>query len=150
MENKAADALSRQGEYDELGALSVGQPRWMEVVVDGYHHDPATKQLLVELSLHPDGVNNFTLVNGIIKFKGRIWLGKHVEAQQAVLLSLHNSGVGGHFGIAATYQRIKSMFAWPRLKRDVKAYVQSCAICQQAKVEHCKSPGLLQPLPVPL
>lgn len=25
----------------------------------------------------------------------------------------------------------------------------SCSICQQAKAEHCKSPGLLQPLPVP-
>lgn len=29
-------------------------------------------------------------------------------------------------------------------------YVQGCEICQQAKTEHCKSPGLLQPFPVPL
>ena len=28
-------------------------------------------------------------------------------------------------------------------------YVQECTVCQQAKVEHVKTPGLLQPLPVP-
>jgi transposase InsO family protein len=28
--------------------------------------------------------------------------------------------------------------------------VSQCEICQQAKVEHCKTPGLLQPLPIPL
>jgi hypothetical protein len=31
----------------------------------------------------------------------------------------------------------------------VTAFVQECAICQQAKVEHTKLLGLLQPLPVP-
>jgi hypothetical protein len=32
----------------------------------------------------------------------------------------------------------------------VQQFVQQCEICQQAKVEHTKLPGLLQPLPVPV
>jgi hypothetical protein len=41
------------------------------------------------------------------------------------------------------------MFVWPKMKQPVTAYVQSCEVCQQAKSEHVKLPGLLQPLPVP-
>jgi hypothetical protein len=32
----------------------------------------------------------------------------------------------------------------------VQQFVQQCEICQQAKVEHTKLSGLLQPLPVPV
>lgn len=35
------------------------------------------------------------------------------------------------------------------MKQTIRSYVQQCTICQQAKVEHVRSPGLLQPLPVP-
>ena len=35
------------------------------------------------------------------------------------------------------------------MKTAVKHFVQSCAICQQSKYDRSKSPGLLQPLPVP-
>lgn len=41
------------------------------------------------------------------------------------------------------------MFAWPKLKESVQEYVQQCQICQRAKVEHCKQPGLLQPHDIP-
>jgi hypothetical protein len=62
---------------------------------------------------------------------------------------LHDSGIGGHSGITATYNRIKALFAWPNLKMSVQSFVQQCQVCQQAKVEHGKLPGLLQPLPIP-
>jgi hypothetical protein len=35
------------------------------------------------------------------------------------------------------------------MKHSITNYVQSCSVCQQAKSEHVKLPGLLQPLPVP-
>lgn len=35
------------------------------------------------------------------------------------------------------------------MKADVLKFVQDCQVCQQAKVEHVKYPGLLQPLEVP-
>lgn len=52
--------------------------------------------------------------------------------------------------MTATYQRVKSLFAWNGLKKAVQGYVAQCDVCQQAKVEHCKTPRLLQPLLVPL
>jgi hypothetical protein len=35
------------------------------------------------------------------------------------------------------------------MKEDIQPYIQGCFICQQAKVDHHKSSGLLQPLPIP-
>ena len=35
------------------------------------------------------------------------------------------------------------------MKTDVENFVKQCNTCQQAKHELCKTPGLLQPLPVP-
>lgn len=49
----------------------------------------------------------------------------------------------------ATYSRIVRLFAWAKLKLSVKRFVAGCATCKQAKPEHVKYPGLLQPLPVP-
>jgi hypothetical protein len=35
------------------------------------------------------------------------------------------------------------------MKAMVRTFVQECQICQQAKPDRSKYPGLLQPLPVP-
>ena len=70
-------------------------------------------------------------------------------AQNHILQALHNSAVGGHSGVQATYHRVKQYFSWPRLKKTVQDFVAGCQVCQQAKPEHVKLPGLLQPLPVP-
>ncbi|CAN6292538.1 unnamed protein product [Urochloa humidicola] len=148
-DNKAADALSRKPSTVVCAAVSMSKPRWLEIVTEGYEKDPTTKQLLSELSLTGSNDKGFSLSDGLIRFKGRIWLGTHKEAHDAVLLALHSSGLGGHSGIAATYHKIKEMFAWPGLKKDVQAYVNNCQVCQQAKTEHVKYPGTLQPLPVP-
>lgn len=75
-------------------------------------------------------------------------MGNHSEAKQAILLALHSSGIGGHSGFTATYHKVRSMFAWPQLKQDVKDYLVRCTVCQQAKSEHVGTPGLLQPLPI--
>ena len=106
-------------------------------------------KLLTELALHSPNKNGFSLEEGVIRHKGRVWLGQSQLAQQHVLQALHSSGVGGHSGFHATYHRIKALFGWPKMKDAIKQYIKECTICQQAKVEHVKLPGLLDPLPVP-
>jgi len=57
--------------------------------------------------------------------------------------------MGGHAGIAKTTERICSNFYWPNMQKQIKQYVQSCLVCQQAKVETKLPAGLLHPLPIP-
>jgi hypothetical protein len=121
----------------------------METVIEGYAQDPKAQQLLEELSMNNNNEHGYTLTDGVIRHKGRVWLGSHKEAHNAVLQALHNSGLGGHSGNLVTYQKVKQLFAWPNMRKDIEAFVQKCSICQQAKSEHCKLPGLLKPLPIP-
>ena len=149
LENKAADALSRQAKPSSLAAISARTPKWLEIILEGYQQDDQTKQLLTELSITGSNDKGFTLSDGLIKYKNRISLGNHKEAQQAVLLALHSSGLGGHNGITTTYQKVKSLFAWPNMMQFITDYINACEVCAQAKPKHCRLPGLLQPLPVP-
>jgi hypothetical protein len=149
LDNKAADALSRQQEPPQLLAASVITPRWLGIIMEGYQQDEDSKKLLAELALIGTNDKGFSLVDGIIKHHDRIWLGQNKEAQKAILLALHSSGLGGHSGITATYHKIKALFSWPMIKKDISEYVCTCEACAQAKSEHCRLPGLLQPLPVP-
>lgn len=61
----------------------------------------------------------------------------------------HASYFGGHSGIRATYHRIKQLFYWPGLKKQVEHYIRECPTCQITKAEHIHIPGLLNPLEVP-
>jgi hypothetical protein len=121
----------------------------MEIVTDSYLIDPQAKELLTQLSLSTPNDQGYSLHDGVIKFQDKVWLGNHEEAKKAILLALHDSGIGGHIGFTATSNKVKALFAWPRLKQDVRTYVAHCTVCQQAKSEHVGKPGLLQPLPIP-
>lgn len=130
-------------------AISECVPAWLQKLQEFYKEDSQAQQLLTELSLSPASSGPYTLTNGIIRFKGRVWIGSNQIAQQHIMQALHSSAVGGHSGITATYSRIKQLFYWPQMKSIIQNYVQSCEICQQAKSEHIRTPGLLQLLQVP-
>ena len=134
---------------ESLLAISSCTPAWQENLIKGYEDDELAKQLLAELALSTENSKGYSLVNGIIRYKGRVWIGQNTLAQQHVNQALHNSGLGVHCGFLATYHMIKSLFAWLKMKQTIRLFVQECAVCQQAKVEHFKLPGLLEPLPVP-
>lgn len=45
-------------------------------------------------------------------------------------------------------EKIKQLFVWRGMKSARQAFVQSCTVCQQAKSNRAKYPGLLPPLPI--
>ncbi|KAL4341343.1 hypothetical protein GQ457_08G022080 [Hibiscus cannabinus] len=61
----------------------------------------------------------------------------------------HDSKWAGHPGIHRTTALLADQYFWPHMSRDVEAYVKTCLVCQQDKVEAGKPMGLLQPLPIP-
>lgn len=101
---------------------------------------------LSQLTITPDSVPNFTLHNGIIRFKGKIMVGTTGNLRTQLLNSLHESSVGGHYGERAAYQRMKLIFYWPRMKQEITDYIKKCSICQKNKSENAPYLGPLQPL----
>lgn len=130
-ENKAADALSRRD--STLMATTVIQPTWVEAVEKSYQSDAHCQTLLQKLLLSANSEKNYTLTAGILRYKGRIYIGSDNELKQQLIESLHASAIGGHSRMVANYHRIKRLFFWPGLKKDVEKYISECAVCQRAK-----------------
>jgi hypothetical protein len=121
----------------------------MDRVTSAYAQDPTAQDLLTKLVVSPSSVPNFSLVNGVIRYKQRVWLGSNKPLQLDVINALHDSPIGGHSGVPAMYYKVKQLFFWTGMKADIYSYIHSCTVCQQAKPDRAKYPGLLQPLPVP-
>lgn len=151
VDNKGADALSRkmEGEHSTVHAITVVTPRWVEQIIQSYENDVWAKDQLAAMLVNPADFPDLTVVNGLLKYRGRWYIGSSGNLRQRLIVELHNSPVGGHSGQQGTYMRLKSMFYWNGLKRDVIEYVRACDTCQRCKDEHIHSPGLLQPLAIP-
>ena len=148
-ENRVADALSRVGHAFECSAISGAVPVWLQEVLNSYTNDLATQQLLAELAVVSPNSSGFSLKNGLVYKNSQLWVGANTALKTKIIAAFHSSAVGGHSGVQASYQRVKKLFHWPDMKADVDSFVKQCSVCQQAKHEHCKYPGLLQPLPIP-
>lgn len=148
-ENGAVDALSRRSHPKQALAISSVTHSWLEEVVQGYQSDPAALELLSQLAASPEGRRPYSLVQGVIRYKNRVWLGTNKAMQLKILTALHSSPLGGHSSATVTYRKIKQLFFWPGMKADIWAFVRSCTVCLQAKPERACYPRLLQLLPVP-
>jgi hypothetical protein len=145
-ENRVADALSRK---DTLMAISIVQPSWTEDIELSYAQDTLCQDLIAHATAGTALPSNYTFQSGILRYKGRIVVGSDNVLKNKLLDTFHSSPLGGHSGIRASYQRIKRIFQWPNMKKDVETFIQQCPTCQRAKTEHCHYPGLLVPLPIP-
>jgi hypothetical protein len=96
-----------------MAAILHATPAWMDNLQEGYKDDVQAHKLITELCVTPNHTNEegFALTDGLLRYKGRIWVGINQLAHQHILQALHNSGMGGHSGIRATYERVKQFFA---------------------------------------
>lgn len=85
-----------------------------------------------------------------LRKKGRLLVGNDVALRQKIVALIHDGAEGGHSGISATTQRVGALFAWRGMKRDIRNYIRRCDVCQHNKAEQVASPGMLQPLPIPV
>nr|GFA60753.1 putative reverse-transcriptase-like protein [Tanacetum cinerariifolium] len=65
-----------------------------------------------------------------------------VSLREALLTEAHSS--------TKMYYDLKQYFWWSGMKRDVATFVSKCLICQQVKIEHQWTSGLLQQLDIPV
>jgi Integrase zinc binding domain len=85
------------------------------------------------------------LTNGILRWKGKIYVGATGHWRQDVLQLCHDSAQEGHYGVAVTHHRLRQLFHWPNMKDIVINYVKTCPTCQMTKKnENIHTPDLLQ------
>lgn len=162
-ENKVADALSRRSDSvsedpatlnpsvnsPSLFLISFPCPSWIEELKASHQLSTEMQHLLQQLQSGSACPRFFSLHNGLILYKGRVYLGPQCSLKPKVLHLVHDSPLGGHSGFLKSFHRLKQDFFWVGMKSDLKQHIRECGVCQQTKHETCKPAGLLHPLPIP-
>jgi hypothetical protein len=104
-------------------SVSVVLPVWIQEVLNFYTVDPEAQQLLQELALVSPSEQGYSLHEGLIRFKGRIWVGANSTTQTKIIKAFHSSSIGGLSRIQATHKKIRKLFSWKGLKSSVESFV---------------------------
>ena len=149
--NGPVDALSRidRTSWHSLFTESRPQPILWDAIRKAYESHPDTLQLLEKVNNDPGDHPNFSVRNGILFFKNRVWIPADSALQPLLLAEFHLTPTGGHAGVHRTLSRLAGIFYWPELRKTVQEYVSKCSVCQATKPFNRAPQGLLQPLPIP-
>lgn len=82
-----------------LQAVSEVQPVWLQEVLNSYATDAHAQHLLTQLALQSPDDQGFSLHQGLIRHKGRVWIANNSALQTRLIAALHFSAIGGHSGV---------------------------------------------------
>jgi hypothetical protein len=107
----------------EVLAISQVKLKWLQAVADAYPSYSDTAPILQSLAVQ-SSTGHYELRQGIIFYKNRVLLPAKSEFPQKVFETLHNTPVGGHSGLLVTYHKIKKLFRWIGLKKQIQQWSQ--------------------------
>uniref|UniRef100_A0A803TDM9 Gypsy retrotransposon integrase-like protein 1 n=1 Tax=Anolis carolinensis TaxID=28377 RepID=A0A803TDM9_ANOCA len=90
----------------------------------------------------------FSLKDGLLCYRNHVYIPPGPGREKALRLC-HDCKPAGHFGLFKTMHLILRDFWWPKIRKDVEKYVNTCPVCQRSKIRREKPSGLLHPLPTP-
>ena len=83
-------------------------------------------------------------MDDVLKLQELTWkLVVPAHVRSGILKTFHDDSTAGHLGISKTWRRIRALYFWPSLYRDVKRYVLSCDSCQRNKLDRKGPHGVL-------
>ena len=90
---------------------------WLSELKSNYDSDPKLKVILQVVQLGSNSSQGFTFYNGLLFYKGRLYLSDSNQDLKAVVLQqVHDSPLGGHSGYLKTLHRLQKDFIWPSLR----------------------------------
>ena len=125
---------------------------------EAYLQDPQTSLILSDLRSeeHPDNPRHpkyHLHENGLLYFEDwegnlRLYVPKSLRVD--LMKEDHeNPNEGCHSGYHKAYNRLASVYFWPRMSREIKKFITTCDICQRAKIKKHAPYGLLKSIPIP-
>ncbi|CAL1394368.1 unnamed protein product [Linum trigynum] len=145
--NRAADALSRMGEGEQLHAMTSPIATVWDEVRAAIHSNPYLQAVKAKALSETPG--HYAFRAGLVYYRDRVVLPPLSSLVTTILQEFHDSPMGGHSGAQRTLARVARHFYWPQMGKAVRDYIASCDVCQRVKTETLSPAGLLQPLPIP-
>lgn len=63
------------------------------------------------------------------------------ENREEILERCHNVPSSGHFGVFKTCKRVSADYYWPKMRRDIQAFIAKCSICTAFKTPNTAPAG---------
>ena len=98
--------------------------------------DPYCATIVTELRQDEPG-DHFVDEQGILRYRlpnrrtDRIVVPSALR--ETMLHLFHSAPFSGHFGIDRTFARLAAQYTWPKMRRDVKDFVDRCLSCRKIK-----------------
>lgn len=123
--------------------------RDLESIEDEVQGDDKLRSIVQGLLLDPQFKIGYQLNRGWLYYKNWLVLPATSGLIPKFLREFHSSAMGGYSRFFRTYKRLAAVLFWEGMKSDIQRMVVECEICQRVEYDAFKSPGLLQPLPIP-
>ncbi|SJK99609.1 uncharacterized protein ARMOST_02917 [Armillaria ostoyae] len=160
--NVKADLLSRRSNHDQgeddNGDITVLSPehfRAMIMPTTSETHErvrTATRQKElwdkgIAASLeHERGI---TEKDGILYYDNRVYVPRHSSLWGEIIAQSHDHITAGHPGVAKTRELVQREYWWPKIQKDIEAYVKGCETCQRTKSNTQAKSAPLHPNAIP-
>ena len=96
-----------------------------------------------------EGDADWKLENNQLLFRGLLVVPEEGDLRARLLDEIHRQISTAHPGRQKTKKLLRSRYYWPTWNYDVDRYLDNCLTCKRMKTTRDRTPGLLQPLPVP-
>lgn len=128
-------------------ALSVVSSNLTEVIKASYALDNGLLNILHKLRTFIP-VEQYSSQDQCLRRSGKLAIGPDSNLRFKIINWLHSSPESGH-SRREFIKRVKSLFYWKKLIKEVRQFLKRCVVCQASKYNLAAKPGLLQPLPIP-
>ncbi|KAB5587545.1 Retrotransposable element Tf2 [Ceratobasidium theobromae] len=162
-QNKKADILSRRSDLTPV--KGGGEPQALlspELFINAITSDVDIENLICEILDEDSKVSKvleslrkgedlefWTLDNGLLFFRGKIYIPNDLTLRKLVIESRHDNIAAGHPGHFRTLELISRMFYWPGMKKSIVSYINTCESCIRSKPSNRLPIGLLLPTEIP-
>ena len=87
---------------------------------------------------------------GGMRYKDRLVVPSNEELRRKILNEAHHSKLSIHPGSNKMYHDLRQLYWWSYMKQDITQFIAECDTCGRVKADHMRTPGYLQPLPIPI
>ena len=128
---------------------------WMKLLQDAQQRCTFAQKRVAALSADERPSNAGKSLNwrldaeGLLRYKGRIYIPPEQSIRQEVLQSVHDHQMAGHFDARRTQDLLARSYWWQTFAADVREYIKTCAVCQRSRAPRHLPYGELSSLPLP-
>ena len=122
----------------------------LEQIIREQKEDPEEIPHIRKLMAEGRGPHFSVDEHGVVRYKDRLVVPSNEELKRKILNEAHHSKLSIHPGSNKMYHDLRHLYWWSNMKQGITRHVAECDTCGRVKADNMRTPGYLQPLPIPV